>query len=680
MGQLMYESFLFKVFLPIWSWVAITVTLAVLVVVGSIIYLGGGDPFDPLRLLSIPASTIPTTFIATYWILSKGERQRKVLIEKQISSFKTFLDCQSTAILIQREDFSWYYVSDAYQAQTGLSSIDDLKDPLHGCWENRDAETVHKDREVLRDLPTGVVSELAEPLVFRKAMGDRLYFKVTSKWIENPNGEGRLLLNNLENITELVAQQQRIQDQANILENQKEELAEALEKQVELSLAVQESNQALIDSLLINERTGLPNYRGIKHLYDVESTTAQIALPGQPDARGSLFLFALPKFSEIQQMLSLEVAAQFIVGVAELIKQCLRKESVLTQISADQFCIFTHADKSMAIQDGLLLLNRSVVEIAPYKLPVDSVLIEAPYNQDSTLDEALSRVFLAYQDALRLKRPFHRYEPGLTDRRKDSTQYAGELERALENGEFELFFQPKYSLQDGARSIIGAESLIRWNHPADGLLTPAQFIDIVENSNARRAVSEFVIRNSVKAFCELRDLGFKQQISLNLSSYDLTDLSLYSVIDRLINENAIGSRDLQLEVLESDTSHDVDTLQRAIAALKVYDVSIALDDFGTGRSSLSYISKLPIDTLKIDRSFIQDIDSSEQNQIIVESIVEIAGRFGWKVVAEGIEREEEAQVCTRFGVEVGQGYLLSRPLRFSDYVEKLEREKSSHSV
>ena len=227
-------------------------------------------------------------------------------LQRALKAANTFLDSQLTAVAIQREDFSFYYISDVFKEQLGISSIEDMKDPANGFWENRDEAMVLKDREVLRALPTGVLNVHPDPFIFVTAAGERLYFQVQNKWIDNPSGEGRLVLNSFENITELLAQQQRIQDQA-----------DALETQVQT------------DPL-----TGLWNRLGL-------NDQLQIVEGAERDQDLAVYLLDVDFFKSVNDTYSHRVGDDLLIAVGNTLRDVGQENAIVARLGGEEFLVAT---------------------------------------------------------------------------------------------------------------------------------------------------------------------------------------------------------------------------------------------------------------------------------------------------------------------------------------------------
>jgi EAL domain-containing protein (putative c-di-GMP-specific phosphodiesterase class I) len=226
-------------------------------------------------------------------------------------------------------------------------------------------------------------------------------------------------------------------------------------------------------------------------------------------------------------------------------------------------------------------------------------------------------------------------------------------------------------------AIIGAEALIRWHHPIKGLLSPGQFLPQIENSNARVEFAKYVIQQSAQLLNQISQHTEQFQLSFNLSPYDLNDLRVIAELQRVMELYDFDKGSLQIEISESETTVNVDGIRRSIDAIRNLGYSIALDDFGTGMCSLNYFSALAVDAVKIDRAFLESIETSEISRHVVQTIVDLCHGLGREVVVEGVETEKQAQLVTELGCDVLQGYYFGKPEEVKQFLGRLGENVTS---
>lgn len=244
----------------------------------------------------------------------------------------------------------------------------------------------------------------------------------------------------------------------------------------------------------------------------------------------------------------------------------------------------------------------------------------------------------------------------------------GDLRHALDNYEFEVYYQPKYDIQTEPPKLVSAEALIRWQHPEYGLITPDDFIPLFEQSGKIEEVDKYTWSQAARQAARWRaQFGVLIPVSVNLSRMDVFDPALEGTLDGILLENGLGHDALKLEVTESAYMENADQLIRVVSNLRKKGYTVEMDDFGTGYSSLNMLSSIPIDVIKIDRAFVWNIENDEKTAQLVELILEIAKSMNVLVVAEGVETESQLQLLKQLGCTVVQGYYFSRPLHPSDF-------------
>ncbi|MEN8638734.1 putative bifunctional diguanylate cyclase/phosphodiesterase [Pseudomonas sichuanensis] len=246
------------------------------------------------------------------------------------------------------------------------------------------------------------------------------------------------------------------------------------------------------------------------------------------------------------------------------------------------------------------------------------------------------------------------------------------LRRALTQNELEVFYQPKLCLRSGR--LLGLEALLRWNHPERGMIRPDQFISVAEETGLIIPIGKWVVRQACRMSLELREAGMGNlHVAINLSPKQFSDPELVSSIGSIIKEEALPPHLLELELTEGLLLEASEDTHRQLDELKALGLTLAMDDFGTGYSSLSYLKKFPIDIIKIDRSFINEIPDNQDDMEITSAVVAMAHNLKLKVVAEGIETPEQLAFLRRHRCDVGQGYLFDRPIPGRELTEKLKR-------
>jgi len=266
------------------------------------------------------------------------------------------------------------------------------------------------------------------------------------------------------------------------------------------------------------------------------------------------------------------------------------------------------------------------------------------------------------------------FEPAMHERTRDRTELSADLVGAVERGELQLLYQP---IVDLATDVVhGVEALARWNHPVRGLVPPTVFVPIAEATGTIVPIGRWVLHEAVTQLARWRAEfpdGYPLTMEANLSAGQLADPGLVPTVAGLVAETGLDPRDLTLEITESSLVEDLDAALRPLRQLSAIGVRLALDDFGTGYSSLTYLRRLPVSMLKIDRSFVEDSDVAEPARVLLGGITALGTGLGMQVVAEGVETERQACRVREAGCHLGQGFLWARPMPADEVTALLRR-------
>ena len=376
----------------------------------------------------------------------------------------------------------------------------------------------------------------------------------------------------------------------------------------------------------------------------------------------------LDNFKPINDKYGHETGDFVLKTIAQRLKSTLRKEDTLARIGGDEF-IFLLRGAAHTIQEYETLLQEVLIEVNdPIKLAEFSCSVQIsvsigvalPSDDGLTCDDILRR---ADQTMYQAKRSgtnrilfFDPEEESLRHAKHDLLLAA---EKGIARKEFILHYQPKVNLMD--HQLIGVEALIRWNHPALGLLYPGPFSEALEHPHIGILIGEWVLAEALKQ----HKIWTRNHLSMSVNispAHLLSEGFVENLRELLISTNNIKPKTLELEILESTTIGNVDQAVDVLNGCRDLGVSIALDDFGTGYASLSYLKKLPLDTLKIDQSFVKKLLSDHEDKSIVTCIVALSKAFGYNLVAEGIESQELEKVLIGMGCYHGQGYYIAKPM------------------
>jgi EAL domain-containing protein (putative c-di-GMP-specific phosphodiesterase class I) len=295
------------------------------------------------------------------------------------------------------------------------------------------------------------------------------------------------------------------------------------------------------------------------------------------------------------------------------------------------------------------------------------------------VDALLRRADVAMYAAKERRLGFARYDPSFETSSAERLALMSELGRALEQRELVLYLQPQARLADGV--IVGAEALVRWEHPSRGLLAPGVFVPFAERTGLGRQLSRYVLREAVAELARLRDEPeAPERIAVNLTMVDLLDVELPNEVERLLAEAAVEPHRLELEITEGVIMADPVRVRTVLERLRVLGVKLAIDDFGTGYSSLAYLKNLPVDLLKIDRSFVSGMAGEPRDAAVVRSAIDLAHTLGLGVVAEGVEDAETYEALRSLGCDLAQGYLIARPGPAAELLEAVAAWKAERGA
>ncbi|MBM7702251.1 EAL domain-containing protein [Metabacillus iocasae] len=362
--------------------------------------------------------------------------------------------------------------------------------------------------------------------------------------------------------------------------------------------------------------------------------------------------------------------------IAKRIQQVLSPSDLLSSFGTDGFLLMIkNGDKEVIRTLGKTIL--SVIQ-QPFTFNEVEVFLSASvgvsvYSQNSvTLDTLIRQAEMAmYHTKKNGRNNMTFYDPSIQQADTRRMVMEDNLHRAVANDEFELYYQPKIHVKTG--KIAAVEALIRWNHPVLGQISPAEFIPIAEETGLIVPMSEWVLHTACMQNKRWQEEGMSpMRVAVNISSVEFGEDDFVTKVVNILEETKLSPHYLELEITESVAIKNVGSVIEKLDALKQVGVYISIDDFGSGYSSLSYIKKLPIDALKVDRSFIQDLKANQTEETIVKAIITIAKSLQLDVVAEGVEEQEQVQILRKERCDEIQGYYFSKPLPVSEFEQKYE--------
>jgi len=381
----------------------------------------------------------------------------------------------------------------------------------------------------------------------------------------------------------------------------------------------------------------------------------------------ALLLIDLERFRNINDSLGRGAGDALLRQVAEWIKQDFGGANVVARVGGDQFAVILPKARNASSVAGLLDMRMKAFLSHPFDLNDTVLRIALKVGVALYPDDGADADMLMRNAEAALKRAKARgdrflfYEQKMTDSVAGKLTLENKLRLALENGEYVLHYQPKISLETG--KLTGAEALIRWNDPQSGLVPPGRFIPILEETGLIHDVGRWALRKALEEYLRWRAAGLPAvRIAVNVSPLQLRDRGFVAEVGQAIGIEPHAPEGLELEITESLIMEDVRHSIAGLQSIRDMNVTIAIDDFGTGFSSLSYLAKLPVDALKIDRSFVVDMTAGPDGLALVSTIINLAHSFKLKVVAEGVETDEQSRLLRLLGCDEMQGFLFSKPV------------------
>ncbi len=357
-----------------------------------------------------------------------------------------------------------------------------------------------------------------------------------------------------------------------------------------------------------------------------------------------------------------------------LTKQSAMLEMTLGHFGGDEFVLLMSGIK--AAEDAAIM-SRKINEVISEPIEVNgnaislttsigiSVFPDDGKDVDTLLKQSGAALYHAKSEG---RNSYKFFTASMNARAFERLSLEVNLRRAIEENQFLLFYQPKVDAMTG--KILGVEALIRWKHPELGMISPAEFIPVAEQTGLIIPIGQWIFEESCRFIKSMLDKGLPSlSIAVNISGTQFNEKNLLTTLSNTVNEAGVNPQQIELEITESLIMKDVDQAIETLHQLRDFGFSIAIDDFGTGYSSLSYLKKFPITTLKIDQSFIQEIHKDADDRAIVQAVISLAHSLRLKVVAEGIEEKEQLEVLKEQGCDIIQGYFFSRPLCGEDLIE-----------
>ena len=416
--------------------------------------------------------------------------------------------------------------------------------------------------------------------------------------------------------------------------------------------------------------TGLPNRTLLSDRF------AQALRASRRDGFATgLLLLDLDRFKEVNDTLGHHYGDRLLVQIGVRLAGALREVDTIARLGGDEFAVLLPSVKGL---DGALEVGRRLRAAMLEPFDIDGVVLEIEAsigvvisgqhgNDPATL---MQRADMAMYEAKQKGQGVGAYSPDIDQHSPERLAMLGQLRRGIAQGELFLHYQPKISLDSS--EVIGVEALVRWKHPERGLVRPDEFIPFAEHTGLVGPLTRCVLDLALAQVRRWADAGHRIPVAVNISTRNLLDDSLVNQVSELLARHGVSARMLKLELTESAIMLEPQRAAHVLGRLHALGVRIAIDDFGAGYTSLAQLKTLPIDELKIDKSFVMTMQTDRSNALIVNSVVELGHNLGMRVVAEGVECAAALGALSGYGCDVAQGYHLCRPQTADAFLEWLD--------
>ena len=426
-------------------------------------------------------------------------------------------------------------------------------------------------------------------------------------------------------------------------------------KRVEAHLA----HQGLHDAL-----TGLPN----RVLFMDRLALALVRSARRSPASVGVLFLDVDRFKAVNDRLGHDAGDELLLEVARRIHASLRPGDTVARFGGDEFCVLCVANETdvVTVAKRIAATLKEPFQVGRSEVVVSgSIGISLSGGAQSTPEQLVRDADAAmYRAKERGRGRYELFDEEMSSRAVKRLEIETRLRRAIDEGEFRLLYQPEVDIASGA--IVAVEALVRWQHPERGLLPPAEFIQVAEDTALIVPLGEWVMREACRQRKEWREAqhlnGSTPRLFLNMSARQLARPDLISTISQVVGESGVSGEDLGVEIAESVLMEDIESTLLTLKQMKELGLSLSIDDFGTGFSSLSHLKHLPVDTLKVDKSFVDGLGRDPDDSAIVSAAVSLAHALRLTAVAEGVERDRQLSELKQLGCDRFQGYFFAKPM------------------
>lgn len=587
------------------------------------------DAFDAAAKELLEEMVVDVNFALDNFEREAAREATETALSQSYTLLKTIIDTAPLRIFWKDKDLNYLGCNLAFARDAGKADPADIvgKDDHHLCWK--------EEAELYREDDRRVIESGVPKLFFEEPQttpeGETIWLSTSKVPLRDDNGETIGMLGIYEDITKRKLSEERIQYLANF------------------------------DSL-----TGLPNRT---KLYD--RLTYTLTLAKRNSEPFALLFLDLDHFKDINDSLGHAVGDKVLIELAKRLQSFLRAEDTVSRLGGDEFIILlpnTQSDSTEQVVQKLLEIVTRAFIIDQYELTLTACIGIALYpDNGSDIDDLTKNADTAMHRA-KLEGPhsYRFFTEEMQERSIHNLKLNNALHTALAQNQLELYYQPQIGSGNG--QILGAEALIRWNHPEFGVISPVEFIPIAEESGLILSIGEWVLRTAVAQARAWMDEGMPPIIiAINLSAVQFRHNSFPETVTQILEEAGLPPEYLEVELTESVAMHDPQKAIRIMNNLHKRGIRMSIDDFGTGYSSLNYLKKFKVYKLKIDQSFIRDINIDAEDRAIVSAVISMSKHLGMRTIAEGVETVGQIEYLRSVGCDEFQGYYFATPLKTEEF-------------
>ncbi len=624
------------------------IVLATFEMVANCLYVRStGFPFGPLMIpTNVAITSLSTTLTYFVWIASfqfvslspQSPTTPQLIAILGILAFSQFLFSSGLAAIFQvlKDNSSLWYTWKTYCFSTSMTQI------VGAGVAGMIFKIVNYG-----DLTAGIVALVSFGLIF-------LYFRQSI-------GDINAAVSKVEEAERQKAEMER--DRRREAEKHAGQLSVSLQKEERANAALRRSEKDFQHAALHDSLTGLANR---KQLNDILAKLIS-GYKNDPATSFQVLFLDIRSFKNINDTLGHTIGDKVLAIAAKRFQRLVGPLDTVARIGGDEFAVILRnvstSAKAHKVARRLYDSIKQPFSLAGHKIAIDLNIGIAPCDAEySTPEEILRDADIAMHFAKEKNDGLAVFTTDLRSRFQERVRFEMDLRNATERGELSMHYQPIVSLDDAR--LVGFEALIRWHHPHYGMIPPTKFIPIAEQSGLIQPITVWILHQTCAQLERWRSIGPEYRdliVSVNISGKHLSNNDLINDVENALAATTLPASSLKLEITESSAMENAEHTINVLNRLKHIGVQLSIDDFGTGYSSLSYLQRLPFDTLKIDRSFVNNVGVNGENSEILQTIISLAKNLRMRVIAEGIETESQLAVLRNLGCDYGQGYLIAKP-------------------